>query len=98
MTTLLHLTDSYLREFDATVLSVTEDGGLILDATAFYATGGGQPHDTGTLSGAKGSWQVVNVTKRGPEVQHVIAPGLQSPAIGTVLHGKIDWERRYRLM
>lgn len=98
MTQLLYLTDSYQREFDATVTEITDDGALVLSATAFYPTGGGQPHDTGTLSNGALSWQVIGVTKRGGTVLHIIEPVSEMPSIGEPLHGTLDWERRYRLM
>ncbi len=60
MTELLYLRDAELREFDAVVAAVDADGGRVaLDRTAFYPTGGGQPHDTGTL----GSAVVTNVRR-----------------------------------
>lgn len=58
MTELLYLRDAYLTEFTATVVA-THEGGIALDRTAFYPTGGGQPHDTGTLAGLS----VTNVRK-----------------------------------
>ena len=62
MTDLLYLRDAELREFDATVTAVDADGGRVaLDRTAFYPTGGGQPHDTGTLGGA-----AVTDVRKGP--------------------------------
>lgn len=97
MTTLLHLDDSYLREFTATVTAVDEDG-VVLDQTAFYPTGGGQPHDTGTLAAGDRHWNVIKVSKRGGDVVHALADGAEPPAVGTEVHGVIDWERRYRLM
>ena len=52
-TELLYLRDAFLRDFDGTVLAVDPDQRRVaLDRTAFYPTGGGQPHDTGTLAGA----------------------------------------------
>ena len=60
MTDLLYLRDAYLREFDASVVDV-DDAAVVLDRTAFYPTGGGQPHDTGSLAGAS----VVDVRKDG---------------------------------
>jgi misacylated tRNA(Ala) deacylase len=98
MTEMIFLDDSYLQEFDATVTAVTEDGALVLDRTAFYATGGGQPHDVGTLALGDRTWQVTDVTKRGGEIQHVLDPADDPPAVGTTVHGTLDWERRYRLM
>jgi misacylated tRNA(Ala) deacylase len=90
-TELLYLRDAYLRSFDATVTSV--DGTRVaLDRTAFYPTGGGQPHDTGTLGGRP----VVDVRKDGGVVWHTIDGG--APAVGDVVHGELDWDRRHALM
>jgi len=95
MTELLYATHAYLKEFDAVVVDVP-DGALVLDRTAFYATGGGQPHDTGTLTWGGGECRVVEVKKQGPDVLHAIDG--EAPAIGTPVHGAIDWDRRYALM
>ena len=99
MTELLFLTDAYVAEFDAAVSDVTEDGGVVLDRTAFYIGGGGQPCDVGTLtdpsSGAE--YRVTRVGRAGGAIVHAI-DGDERPAVGTTLHGAIDWERRYRLM
>jgi misacylated tRNA(Ala) deacylase len=96
-TELLFATDAYLREFEAQVVDVL-DGAIVLDRTAFYATGGGQPHDVGTLTwdGGSVSATVVEVRKQGGTVLHRLegAP----PPNGTHVHGEIDWERRYALM
>ncbi|MGH9137412.1 MAG: alanyl-tRNA editing protein [Acidimicrobiales bacterium] len=94
---LLYLRDAYLRSFDATVTAVDVDGQRIaLDRTAFYATGGGQPHDAGVLADAP----VVEVRKDGPDVWHTLGgeapPPL--PAVGDVVTGEIDWDRRHALM
>jgi misacylated tRNA(Ala) deacylase len=95
-TVLLYATDAYLRAFDAHVEELTPDGGVILDQTAFYPTGGGQPHDTGTLSWDGGSALVVEVRKSGGQVAHRL--DRNPPARGTLVHGEIDWDRRYALM
>jgi misacylated tRNA(Ala) deacylase len=92
----LYSTDAYLRSFDAQVLEVTPDGGLILDRTAFYPTGGGQPHDLGTLTWEGGSASVIEVRKQGDLVLHRLEG--DPPAPGTRVHGEIDWQRRYALM
>jgi len=98
MTDLLYQTDSYLRAFDATVTAV-EDGAVILDRTAFYPGGGGQPHDLGTLAAGGRSWEVVKVEKRGGDVLHHLDPqGGDPPPAGAAVHGAVDWARRYRLM
>jgi misacylated tRNA(Ala) deacylase len=95
-TELLYATDAYLREFDARVIELTLEGGVILDRTAFYPTGGGQPHDLGTLSWVGGAASIVEVRKNGPLVVHRLEGA--SPAVGSAVHGQIDWERRYALM
>ena len=93
MTELLYLRDAYLRTFSARVTGVS-DGAVALDRTAFYPTGGGQPHDTGTLGGRP----VVDVRKEGDDVWHVLAEGAEPPAPGDEVEGEIDWERRHALM
>jgi misacylated tRNA(Ala) deacylase len=92
-TELLYLRDATVRAFDAVVTSVV-DGGVVLDRTAFYVTGGGQPHDTGTLGDAR----VVDVRKDRDtgEVVHVLEGEI--PNEGTTVHGEIDWQRRHALM
>jgi misacylated tRNA(Ala) deacylase len=96
MTELLYQTDSYLKEFDAHVTAV-EGNAVALDRTAFYATGGGQPHDTGLLSAGGRSWQVTEVRKQGDDVWHTLQ-GEGLPAVGDAIRGAIDWARRYQLM
>jgi Ser-tRNA(Ala) deacylase AlaX len=96
MTELLYMEDSYLREFTATVTEVTEEG-AVLDRTAFYPQGGGQPSDTGMLTDESGvEYPVTKVQKVGGKVVHRIEGSL--PAGGSVVTGQIDWDRRYRLM
>jgi misacylated tRNA(Ala) deacylase len=95
MTEPLYHTDAYLREFDAAVTAV--DGGAVaLDRTAFYPGGGGQPHDLGTLGAAGQTWPVVKVRKAGADVWHELEGS--PPAVGTAVHGQVDWSRRYQLM
>ena len=88
----LYYNDSHLIEFDARVVDVTERvsgwTAIALDRTAFYPTGGGQPSDTGTLSGSR----VVECIDGGETVLHVVQ-GL-TPAIGSEVKGRIDWSRR----
>jgi misacylated tRNA(Ala) deacylase len=91
VTELLYLRDAYLREFTATVTAVDGDR-VALDRTAFYATGGGQPHDTGMLAGAA----VTNVRKEGDDVWHTLDGAV--PEVGAEVAGVIDWDRRHRLM
>jgi misacylated tRNA(Ala) deacylase len=96
MTELLHLSDSYLREFSATVVEAGEDG-VVLDRTAFYPQGGGQPSDTGILREESGREYVVSkVQKVKGKVLHKIKG--TPPVEGTKVTGVIDWEHRYKLM
>lgn len=99
MTDLLCHTDSYLREFEATVRSVdAERHAAVLDRTAFYPGGGGQPCDVGELRFGAAGVRVVKVKKEGPDVVHFLEPGSELPEPGTELTGAIDWEHRYRVM
>ncbi len=95
MTNLLYHTDAYLKEFDATVTKVNGDV-VVLDRTAFYARGGGQPSDVGVLRAGGDEYRVLEVKKQGDEVFHKLdRAGLQ---VGAQVRGAIDWERRYKLM
>ncbi len=98
MTTLLYHTDAYVRECIATVIGHDASGtGVILDQTVFYATSGGQSHDTGIMQSAAGRWEITEV-KRTPEgIVHTLS-GAALPAVGSQVTCTIDWERRYRLM
>jgi misacylated tRNA(Ala) deacylase len=98
MTELLFATDAYVRSFDAQVVETTDDDPqlVVLDRTALYPTGGGQPHDLGTLSWEGGSAAVTEVRKQGERVLHRLDG--PSPPAGTAVHGEVDWERRYALM
>jgi len=90
-TDLLYLRDAYLTRFAATVTAV--DGTRVaLDRTAFYPTGGGQPHDTGML----GRFEVVDVRKEGAQVWHDVQG--DSLDVGDEVEGEIDWDRRHALM
>ena len=91
MTERLYYDQSYLREFDATVLSVAERDGrrlVALDRTAFYPTSGGQPFDTGTLGGLC----VTDVFVEKGELWHEVEGELRQ---GDAVHGQIDWPRRF---
>jgi misacylated tRNA(Ala) deacylase len=93
MTELLFHSDSYCKEFDAVVERVVpEEKSVILDRTAFYPGGGGQPNDIGLLNGLR----VSKVRKSGDDVLHVVEGEL--PGVGAAVHGVIDWQRRYHLM
>lgn len=92
----LYMDDSYLKEFEATVKSVQDDKFVVLDKTAFYPKGGGQPHDTGVLIKDGEEFPVVFTGKFSGKISHEVSkPGLEP---GDKVTGKIDWERRYKLM
>jgi misacylated tRNA(Ala) deacylase len=95
MTELLYQTDSTLRKFEAIVTEVVGDG-VVLDRTAFYPGGGGQPCDLGRLSSDDGEWEVVKVGRSEGRVVHKLNGG--PPPAGTRVNGILDWERRYALM
>ena len=95
MTELLYLTDSYLREFEAHVTAV-EGNTVVLERTAFYPGGGGQPHDLGTLVADDQEVQVTKVRKKGADVLHVL--DREPPPVGSRVRSVLDWERRYGLM
>ncbi len=91
----IFLRDAQCRAFDATVAAVDAEGRVALDATAFYATSGGQPHDTGSLNWDGGSAEVTDV--RGHDVVWHTLDGPAAPP-GTPVHGELDWDRRHALM
>jgi misacylated tRNA(Ala) deacylase len=99
-TKLLYFTDSYLREFASEVVAVDHAAHAVaLAETAFFPAGGGQPHDTGTLNANGEPAAVIDVRKGdGGVVWHALAPEAALPAVDSVAHGQIDWERRYLLM
>ena len=99
MTELLYQTDSYLKEFEAIISSVLPaERAVILDRTAFYPGGGGQPCDLGTLTVEGGTFPVDKVKKQGNDILHFLGEDQPLPSTGSAVHGTLDWARRYRLM
>ena len=87
----LYYEDPFMRSFAATVLSCEEAKGgcaVVLDETAFYPEGGGQPYDTGVLGEAK----VLEVHDKNGVITHLCNKPL---AVGASVEGKIDWARRF---
>jgi misacylated tRNA(Ala) deacylase len=99
MTELLYTTDSYRKEFDAQVVARDElNRAVLLDRTAFYPGGGGQPNDLGLLVLDGAEIPVVKV-KKGPEgIWHFMGETGDLPALGAQVNGRLDWARRYALM
>ena len=95
MTEPLYQRDAYLIDFHARVVNQFPDG-VVLDRSAFFAGGGGQPADTGSLSWEGGEAAVTGLTRRDGAIVHLLDGAAPPP--GTSVHGRIDWERRYALM
>ena len=99
MTELLYQTDSYLKEFNASIVSVdAESRAVVLDRSAFYPGGGGQPCDFGTLDVNGVTYPVDKVKKQGDDVLHFLGGNEPLPAPGSASHGTVDWVRRFELM
>ncbi|KPU64001.1 alanyl-tRNA synthetase [Thermococcus sp. EP1] len=88
----LYYEDPFMKEFDAKVLKVIENW-VVLDATAFYPEGGGQPCDLGELNGI----EVIDVQKIGKVILHKVK-NPEKFKEGELVHGKIDWQRRIQHM
>ncbi len=100
MTEELYREDSYLQSCEATVTAVGP-GGIELDRTVFYATGGGQPGDTGWFDLAGGARIEITDTRTDPESGahlHVAAEGSALVNVGDTLSAVLDWDRRHRHM
>ena len=96
MTEALYMKDSYLKNWDAKVVSVKDDKYIVLDKTAFYPKGGGQPWDEGYIIKDGEKFKVVYVGKFSGEISHEVEkPGLKE---GDTVSCEIDWERRYTYM
>ena len=99
MTDLLYQTDSYLQEFEAKVHAVVpNERAILLDRTAFYPGGGGQPCDFGTLTVAGVIYPVQKVKKQADDVLHFLSGDAPLPSAGAASHGTLDWARRHKLM
>ena len=99
MTKLLFQTDSYLQNFKAQVTAVDPDShSVLLDCTAFYPGGGGQPADSGILVWQGASVPVERARKGAEGIWHVLAASAPLPPAGADVTGQIDWAPRYALM
>jgi misacylated tRNA(Ala) deacylase len=86
---------NYIKAFDAIVTNVEKDY-VVLDKTAFYPLGGGQPSDTGIITWEHGSAEVKDVIKKGDSIRHTIKG--DKPEVGMQVHGEINWQQRYAHM
>jgi len=100
MTETVFRSDAYARSCDASVLAINERGGIVLDRTVCYASAGGQPGDTGTLSWNGGACPIATTVYDADKttIVHVPAAGTTVPPVGTPVSLALDWEARHRYM
>jgi len=99
MTKLLYQTDAYLKEFSAVITSVdVVTRAVVLDQSAFYPGGGGQPCDFGSLEIAGVTYPVEKVKKQGDDVLHFLGGTNPLPSVNSAANGTLDWARRHQLM
>jgi len=97
MTNWLYLSDSYLREFEGRIIEVKPTG-VVLNQSAFYPGGGGQPSDQGTLFLEDGTELTVSGLKREDGAVTHLLESSEGLAAGFRVRGRVDWRRRYQLM
>jgi misacylated tRNA(Ala) deacylase len=101
MTELLYRADAYMRESQATVVAVNDQGGIILDRTPFYASAGGQSGDRGVIT-FSGETCAIATSVYDPtdksRVVHVPAEGAPRPTVGDTVTAQLDWDVRYKHM
>jgi misacylated tRNA(Ala) deacylase len=99
MTDMLFREDPYMREAQGRVIAHTEEGGVVLDASLFYPTSGGQPGDSGILEW-DGKRLAIATAVKGEGAQIVLVPSepLALPPIGCHLVQHLDWDRRHKHM
>ena len=93
--------DAYLCEFKAKVFQIAKNNGsadIVLDSTAFYPTGGGQPSDKGIIEGKNGKADVVDVQWNKGRILHLTNNMVGEIKQDEAIRGVIDWNRRYSLM
>ena len=99
MTHMLFRDDAYLRSATGVVSHHTDEGGIVLDATLFYPTGGGQPGDSGVLSWQGQDLRIATAVKgEGEDIVLVPSEMKALPPVGTQVTQTLDWERRHRHM
>ncbi len=99
MTELLYQTDSYLKEFEAKITDVDQDNhGVVLNRTAFYPGGGGQPADSGIIILGGNEYSVNRVKRIEGNYVHILVDEAPLPKIGEDVKASIDWDLRYQLM
>src|ERR1700683_4285346 len=96
MTERLYYSDSYLREFRASVMGADPTVLRVsLDRTAFYPASGGQPFDLGTLGGAGSLARVIEVAEEEDRIVHLLDAPIHAEEVAEEVEGRIDWSRRF---
>jgi misacylated tRNA(Ala) deacylase len=98
MTKILYMENidgNYIKEFFTTVVK-NKDDYIILDKTAFYPLGGGQPSDTGFIKWDNKKSEITQVIKKGDAIKHIVKG--EKPLVGTQIHAAINWDTRYKHM
>lgn len=91
--------DPYQKDADASVVRITPEGGIVTDQTVFYATGGGQPGDSGKMIWGSDVLEIASAVNTGQgDIAHVPAAMDRMPDVGTTVRLSLDWDRRYRHM
>jgi len=98
MTTPLFRDDAYAQSCVSTVLRHTDHGGVCVAASVFYASGGGQPGDSGTLVWEGGQAVVRDTRKDGDDIALILEDGAALPPVGARVTMTLDWDRRYQHM
>jgi len=99
MSKLLYQTDSYIKTFTANMIEIDHlNSAIILDQTAFYPGGGGQPADSGIIKIDNEEYNINQVKKVGDKVLHYITGLDQLNPHDNKIYGEIDWSKRYKLM
>ena len=98
-TELLFRADPYQSAAEAVVVGHTAEGGILVDQTVFYPTGGGQPGDSGQLEWGGGRMMIATAVKvEGGFVALVPAEPVPLPPVGATVQQRLDWTRRHRHM
>ena len=98
MTKILYMDNidgNYIKDFSANVIK-NKDDYIILDKTAFYPIGGGQPSDTGFIEWNDKKSEVIQVIKKGDAIKHIIKG--EKPSVNIQVYATIDWDTRYKYM
>ena len=98
MTELLYQMNPYERAADGVVRAYGPNGGIVLDGTIFYPTGGGQPGDTGKLEWGRCSSVVTDSRKAEAGVELICAADGEKPSVGETIRQLLNWDRRHRHM